>query len=194
MSDTIKFDKKCIPTSEYVFMEVLNRNNKMQIGDILIPNSAYANDRLGFYKVLDVGETAKNAYGLNPGDFVVADRLAQCQKTEPYCLMKYVNVIARTNETNDKFSPLRNMVFVKDEINTTQDVGGVLVNNYNKKLNCGKVVAMNLDAEIKTKVPYEIGDTVLLAKGGDSFQVGHEHVFIYKYDMICGMIAEDNGK
>ena len=186
MSDTLKFDRKCVPAADYVVMRTLDRGDDLDMGGIYLTKSEFANDRLGFYRVEAVGKNAAKEYGLKEGDYVVADRLAQVCKTEPVAVMKYVNVIARTNETNDKFSPLRNMVFVQDKDDSVEDVGGILVTNYSKQLRMGKIVSMNLDPNIE--VPYKVGDEVMLVKGGDSFQVGSEHVWIYKHDMIACVV------
>ena len=186
---TIHFDRKCIPASEYVVLRVIERNDSMSLGGILISEGAYSNDRLGFYRVEEVGETAAGEYGLKRGDYVLADRLAQVYKTSPIAVMKYVNVIAKTNSENSQYSPLKNMVFVKDERNATQNVGGILVNNYSAQVRVGEVVAMNIDESVK--VPFGIGDKVMLSKGGDSFQIGTEHVYIYKHDMIVCVVKEE---
>jgi len=185
---TIHFDKKCIPASEYVVLRVIDRNDNMALGGILISEGSYSNDRLGFYRVEEVGEKAAEEYGLKKGDYVLADRLAQVYKTSPIAVMKYVNVIVRTNADNTQYSPLKNMVFVKDEKNTTQNVGGILVNNYSAQVRVGEVVAMNIDDSVR--VPFKVGDRVMLSKGGDSFQIGTEHVFIYKHDMIVCVVKD----
>ena len=186
MSDTMRFDRKCVPAADYVVLRVLDRGDDLDMGGIYLTEGEYANDRLGFYRVEAVGGHAAAEYGLKEGDYVVADRLAQVCKTEPVAVMKYVNVIARTNETNDRFFPLRNMVFVKDDDGSVDDVGGILVSNYSKQLRLGKVVDMNLDPDVE--VPYRVGDQVMLVRGGDSFQVGSEHIWIYKHDMIACMV------
>jgi co-chaperonin GroES (HSP10) len=188
MAATINFNKKCIPATDYVVLRVIDRNDNMKMGGILLSKNNFSNERLGFYQVEEVGENAHNEYGLEKGDYVVADRLAQCYPTEPICVMKYVNVIAKTNKDNSQYSPLKNMVFVKDEVNTTQNINGILVNNYNKSLKIGEVVSMNISDDIT--VPYKKGDKVMLSKGGDSFQIGTEHVYIYKYDMIVAKVEE----
>lgn len=189
MGATINFNKKCIPSSDYVVLRVIDRNENMSLGGILLANKNYSNDRTGFYQVEEVGENAHKEYGLEKGDYVIADRLAQCYPTEPICVMKYVNVIAKTNSENSQYSPLKNMVFVRDEKDTTQNVNGVLVNNYNKSLKIGEIVSMNISDDIS--VPYKKGDKVMLSKGGDSFQVGNEHVYIYKHDMIVAKVEEN---
>ena len=194
MSGTIEFDKKCIPTSEYVVLRIINRNDKFNAGGIMLPSTAYSNDRLAFGKIEEVGKKAFEEYGVKKDDYVVFDRLATAYQTEPVAVIKYVNIIAKTNEENTTFSPLKNMVFVQDESDTTQNVGGILVNNYNKQLRIGKVVAINLDPEIEKDIPYKKGDTVMLSKGGDSFQVGDQHVFIYKHDMVVCKVEEKESK
>jgi hypothetical protein len=84
------------------------------------------------------------------------------------------------------------MVFVKDDPHKATDVGGFLVNNYKKQLNIGEIVAMNIDSDIE--VPFSVGDNVMISKGGDSFQIGTMHIFIYKYDMIvCKVVDEEEG-
>ena len=191
MSGTIEFDKKCIPTSEYVVLRIINRNDKFNAGGIMLPQEVFSNDRLAFGKIEEVGKKAFEEYGIKSGDYVVFDRLATAYQTEPVAVIKYVNIIAKTNEDNTTFSPLKNMVFVQDESNTTQNVGGILVNNYNKQLRIGKVVALNLDPEIEKDIPYKKGDTVMLSKGGDSFSVGDQHVFIYKHDMIVCKVEDE---
>lgn len=186
---TINFNKKCIPSPEYVVLKVIDRQDTLKVGEVLLPNESYSNSRVGFYQVLAVGSTAAEYYGLKEGDYVVADRLAQCYKTKPIAVMKFTNVIAKTDAENKTFSPLKNMVFVKDNPNRTTNVGGFLVSNYDKQLNIGVVVSMNLDDDIE--VPYKVGDHVMIAKGGDSFTIGTEHIFIYKHDMIVCRVDID---
>lgn len=185
-NQVIEFNKKCTPASDYVVLRVINKNNNMNLNGILVAESAYANDRLAFAQVVDVGSNAAKEYGLKKDDYVCYDRLASVYQTEPITVIKYVNIICLTNEDNTRFSPLKNMVFVKDEKDTMQNVKGILVNNYNKQLRIGEVVSMNISEDIS--VPYKKGDKVMLSKGGDSFQVGNEHVFIYKHDMIVAKV------
>ena len=188
MNETIHFDRKCIPAPDYVVLRVIDRHDEFQIGGLFLPTASFQNDRLGFYQIIDLGSNAAKEYGLKIGDYVVADRLAQCYKTEPVAVMKYVNIIAKTDDKNATFSPLRNMVFVKDDPNKTVNVNGFLVTNYNKMLNIGEVVGMNIDPDIE--VPFKVGDNVMLSKGGDSFQIGTLHIWIYKYDMIVCKVED----
>lgn len=187
MASTITFNKKCIPAPEYVVLRIKDRGDNIEIGGILISNSEYSNDRLAHAQVVAVGSKAKEEYGLKEGDWVMYDRLASAYQTHPIAVTKFFNVICKTNETKSQFSPLKNMVFVKDEVNTTQNLDGVLLNNYKKKLNIGKIVAMNVDEE----VPYKVDDDVMISKGGDSLKLGEHHIFIYKKDMIVCRVEEE---
>ena len=190
MSDTIEFNEKCIPAAEYVILKVIDRNDTFDVGGLLMPSTAFSNERVGFYQIVDLGKTAAEEYDLKKGDYVVADRLAQCYKTKPIAVMKYTNILAKTDDQNKTFSPLRNMVFVKDDPHRATDVGGILVNSYNKQLNIGEVVAMNVDKDIE--VPFKVGDNVMISKGGDTFQIGTLHIFIYRYDMIVCKVENKN--
>lgn len=188
MANTIEFNKKCVPATDYVVLRVINRNEEMRLGNVYVASGEFSNERVAYGEVLEVGKNAKTEYGLSVGEYVVFDRLATVAQTAPIALTKYVNIIAKTDKDNKTFSPLRNMVFVKDENDTVTKVGNVLVQNYNKKLNIGRIVAMNIDKDIE--VPYQVGDNVLITKGGDSFQIGDDHVFIYKHDMLCCKVCD----
>ena len=50
---------------------------------------------------------------------------------------------------------------------------------------------MLINLEIEKDIPYKKGDTVMLSKGGDSFQVGDQHVFIYKHDMVVCKVEQE---
>ena len=188
MANTIEFNKKCIPATDYVVLRVINRNEEMRLGNVYVASGEFSNERVAYGEVLEVGKNAEKEYGLAKFDYVVFDRLATVAQTAPIALTKYVNIIAKTDKDNKTFSPLRNMVFVKDENDTVTKVGNVLVQNYNKKLNIGRVVAMNIDNDIE--VPYQVGDNVLITKGGDSFQIGDDHIFIYKHDKLCCKVCD----
>lgn len=154
MANTIEFNKKCTPASEYVVLRVIERNDIVQMGHILIAESEFANEKLAFGQIVDIGKKASEEYALQKGDYVIYDRLATAHQTAPIAVTKYVNIIAKTDATNTEFFPLRNMVFVQDDTETVQMVGKVLVDNYNKKLRLGKVVAMNIDTDIE--VPLQL--------------------------------------
>lgn len=179
----IKLDRKVICGAEFVALRMINKCDNLKIGDIYIPQTSGSNERLGFYLVEDVGTKAKEEYGLNVGDFVLADRLASFGHTEPIAIMRYNNVICKTDQYQSTFSPLRNMLFVKPtNTESITNVNGVYVQNYAEKLNTGIITACNFDKELN--MPFDVGDEVLLVKGGDHVQLGMAEFFIYKHDML----------
>ena len=80
------------------------------------------------------------------------------------------------------------MVFVDHDKNENiTNVGGIYVSNYTEKLNVGTITAMNIDDSIKTV--FNVGDRVMLVKGGDFIQLGDRKFTIYKHDeLICKII------
>jgi hypothetical protein len=84
--------------------------------------------RLGLYIIEDIGSKASEETNLVVGDYVLADRLSSFAHTEPVCLMKYNNVICKTNKDRSAYIPLRNQVFVQhDKKEDVSNVGGVYV-------------------------------------------------------------------
>lgn len=189
MSAKIQFDRKCLPAPDYVVLKVLSQCDKMELDGIEIPDQAFSNDKLGRYVVEAVGSNAEKEYGLAVGDYVVADRLAAVYPSEPICIMKYINVIAKANWNFTKFFPLKNMVFVVPDKKSVSDVGGILVQNYAKDINTGRIVAINLEEGLD--MPYDVGDTVLLSRGADNVQIGGQDFRIYKHDMLVCKIFDD---
>ena len=97
---------------------------------------------------------------------MLADRLASFAHTEPVAVMKYDNIICKTDKDRTDFWPLRNRVFVlHDKHEDFTEVGGVYVAKYDGKLNTGTVMKINVDED--KNLPFEVGDKVMLVKGGD---------------------------
>ena len=69
------------------------------------------------------------------------------------------------------------------------DVGGIAVANYAEKLNTGKITKMNCDED--KKLPFAVGDDVIVTKGADVMQLGDTTLHIFKHDMIiCKIVKE----
>lgn len=187
----IKFDKKVKCGAEFVALRIINKCDNLKIGDIYVPQTSGSNERLGFYLVEDVGTKAAEEYGLRVGDFVLADRLSSFGHTEPIAIMRYNNVICKTDQYQSTFSPLRNMLFVQPtNAEEITNVDGVFVPHYAEKLNTGTIVACNFDKDLN--LPFSVGDEVMLVKGGDHIMLGNNDFFIYKHDMlICKFVKED---
>lgn len=182
------FDKKVKCGAEYVALRVIENGSQIDTGGIVLTESAYQNNKLGFYQIEDVGETAAKEYGLKVGDYVLADRLSIFYKSEPIGIIKYVNIIVKTNKDRTEWYPLKNMCFVEKVPETVKNEGGIYLRNDSEALQIGKITAKNMSDDVV--FPFEVGDKVLLVKGADAIQIGQGITFIYKHDMILCRIED----
>lgn len=186
---TIKFDKKLKCGNDFVAITVIETFNELKIGNIYLADSIAANQRLAFCKVDDVGVNAKKILGIEVGDYVMIDRLATFAWTAPNAVLKYDSVICKTNDTMTDFYPLKDVAFIEPDIKSdTTDINGVLVTNYDKRLNTGTISKMGFDTS--NEYPFKVGDKVMLVKGGDEVSLGKTKIFIYKKDMIVCTIED----
>lgn len=187
---TIKFDKKLKCGNDFVAVEVLDVLNTAKVGNIYLPDSFGANARLAHCRVADVGIKAKEKLGIEVGDYVMIDRLSTFAWTAPSAVLKYDSVIMKTNDNKSEYYPLKDTAFIEpDQKEDATDVNGVLVVNYDKRLNLGTVIKKSFD---KTdEYPFDVGDKVMLVKGGDIVDLGEKKIYIYKKDMIVCTV-EDN--
>lgn len=187
--DIIKFDKKVKCGPEFVALRIIENCNDLKVGSIWLPDMTDINGRLAFCRIEDVGEKSAEEYGIQAGDYVMIDRLSTFAHTAPVCVCKYNNVICFTNETNTEFKPLKNMIFVEPDNKTEiSNIGGIYVSNYEDKLNTGIITDMNCEQELK--LPFNIGDRVILTKGADMVSIGSKTLYIYKPDMLVCKIEE----
>ena len=186
---TIKFDKKLKCGKDFVAVRVIDLQNNTKIGSVYLPDSYMNNGRLAHCLVEDVGEGAKDKLGIKPGDYVMIDRLATFAWTAPTAALKYDSVICKTNESKSEFYPLKDMLFVEpDSKNDTTEVNGVIVLNYEKRLNTGTVTKVGFDKS--EEYPFGVGDKVMLVNGGDVVDMGEKKVHIFKKDMIVCTIED----
>lgn len=172
---------------EYVSVRIIENCDELKVGSIWLPQTAEANGRLAFAKVENVGHIAAEKHGLKEGDYVMIDRLATFAHTAPVAALKYDSVICFADKDQAEYSPLKNMLFVEpDEKEDMTKVDNIYVMNYADKLKLGTITKMNCDEALK--LPFKVGDKVLLAKGGDHVQVNGRDLFIYKHDMIVATV------
>lgn len=185
----IKFEKKLTCGPDFVAVTILENGEEQRYGNIVLPDSYQANGRLAFVKVEDVGSNAKEKLGIDAGQYVMIDRLATFAHTAPTAALKYDSVICIANEDKSDFFPLKDTMFVeKDEKDDVSNVGGIYVQNYADKLNTGKIVKIGFDAT--DEYPFNVGDRVMMVKGGDMLQLSDKVVHIFKKDMIVCTIAD----
>ena len=187
---TIEFDKKVVCGPEFVAVRILENCDELRVGTIWLPAMSESNARMAHCIIEDVGTKAAEEYGIKTGDYVMIDRLSTFAHTAPVAVLKYNNVICKTNADKSEFFPLRNMIFVEpDQKGEVTDVGGIAVANYAEKLNTGKITKMNCDED--KKLPFAVGDDVIVTKGADVMQLGDTTLHIFKHDMIiCKVVKE----
>lgn len=186
---TIKFDKKLKCGKDFVAVRVIDLQDTTKIGSVYLPDSYMNNGRLAYCQVEDVGEGAKEKLGIEVGDYVMIDRLATFAWTAPVAALKYDSVICKTNEGKTEFFPLKDMLFVEPEAkDNTTEVNGVVVLNYDKRLNLGTITKMGF--EKSSEYPFGVGDKVMLVNGGDVVDFGETKVHIFKKDMIVCTVEE----
>ena len=184
-----KFDKKCKCCPEFVAVRIIDNCDDLKVGSIYLPSTSKLNERLAHCIIEDVGVTAAEKYGIAAGDYVYIDRLSTFAHTAPVALLRYENVIMKTNKDKTEFFPLKNMVFVEpDDKEHLTNVGGIYVPDYQDKLNIGTVTAENCTPE--TKLELKVGDKVLVTKGADVVFLGDKKIHIYKHDMIICKILD----
>lgn len=187
---TIQFDKKLKCGNDFVAVTVLDVQDEAKVGNVYLPDSYMSNGRLAHCKVEDVGVEAKSKLGIEVGDYVMIDRLSTFAWTSPSAALKYDSVICKTNESKTEFFPLKDSLFVEpDQKDNMTEVGGLLIANYDKRLNLGTVVKTNF--EKTDEYPFEVGDRVMMVKGGDLLDTGDVKIHIFKKDMIVCTV-EDN--
>lgn len=187
--NTIEFDKKLKCGKDFVAVTVIDTEDELKVGNVYLPDSYASNERLAFCKVEDVGAGAKEKLGVDVGDYVMIDRLATFAWTAPSAALKYDSVICKTNAEKSEFFPLKDTMFVEpDEKDGTTNVGNLVVVNYDKRLNLGTIVKMGF--EKSDEYPFEVGDKVMLVKGGDMIDISGMKIHIFKKDMIICTVEE----
>lgn len=187
---TIDFDKKLVCGPEFVAVRIIDNCEDLKVGNIWLPQSAESNGRLARAVVENVGSKAAEEYGLAVGDIVMIDRLSTFAHTAPVAALKYNNVICKTNIDGTEYFPLKNMLFVEPERKDDMaKVNSIYVpGSYDGKLNLGTITKMNCDEELK--LPFKVGDKVMLTKGADVVQINQTKLYIYKHDMIVATVED----
>ena len=186
---TIKFDKKLKCGKDFVAVRVIDVQNEMKVGNVYLPDSFASNGRLAHCQVEDIGVGAREKLGVEAGDYVMVDRLATFAWTAPTAALKYDSVICKTNEDKSDYFPLKDTLFVEpDHKDSMVEVNGILVANYDKRLNLGTITKVGF--EKSDEYPFGVGDKVMLVKGGDLLDTGDVKIHIFKKDMIVCTVED----
>ena len=181
------FDEKVECGTIYVALRQLEENREINIGGFVLSEKSLSNEKLGLFRIESIGSIAKEETGLEVGDVVFADSLAAFYHSEPVCLMRYDNVILKTNETKDDFWPLANKIVVEADVSETTKVGGIWMQREDV-VKTGVIIKQNLK---KPEIwPFKIGDRILLtSKGGTLVKFGMRHLYIYNgEDILCKIL------
>lgn len=182
-----QFDGKVIPGPIYVALREIESGETIDAGGFYLNSKAFANDKLGVYKIEAIGSEAAETTGLVVGDYVYADRLATFYNSTPLALIDYRNIIFKTNETKSAVYPLKNRIIVEEIKDEVKDSGGFFV-AATAKPRLGKIVQMDIEPGV---YPYELGDIVMLVKDGDLVNISGKTLLIYEPGkIICKVIEE----
>jgi len=172
-----------------VALRIIDIGSERKVGEIIVQESAELNNRVGRYEVIAVGEEASEEYGLQVGDYVMADRLAVYYDTGPICVMDYNNVIYKVDENGAHPEPLKGMVFTeeikKDDI---YKEGGLFIASRTNHVPIGLITKMNID---EVKYPdINIGDQIIMTDGADICIISNKKIRIYKPYMIIAKVED----
>lgn len=185
----IQFDKTLKCGADFVSVKIIENGEQQHYGNIILPDTYEANGRLAFAEVMDVGVNAHEKLGIVVGDYVMIDRLATFAHTAPSAALKYDSVICKANKDKSDFFPLKDTLFVEnDQKDETINVGGVYVQNYADRLNTGTILKVGFEAN--ESYPFNVGDHVMMVKGGDMIKLSDKVVHIFKKDMIVCTIED----
>ena len=168
---------------KYVLLETIDIADKVDVNGFYIPTASMTNVRLGKYKVISVGDIAKNEYGINVNDIVYADRLACINWRSKNPFIEYTNIIYGYNEETDSYVPFNNMIIVESDEKFKKQTNGLFTYTDNS-IPLGTVIESN-----STK--FKRGDIILLPLGGDVVQFNNRVLHIYKDTDIHSMYVND---
>jgi co-chaperonin GroES (HSP10) len=177
------YDKNLTPLSESrkVVLRMIDNGITRLAGDIIIPESAEMNNRMGRYSVEDYSDKSHDEYGIVSGDIVLADRLSVYYDTNPVCVIDYENIICGIDGDGDPY-PFKGMVFVKSMNAVNREIDGIMLSDIsNSELPLGKVVASS------SKI-IKVGSYIPLSQGADRVTVLGENLSIYKEDMVIATV------
>ena len=194
---TTFFDEKVVCNSEFVSLRSCAnpKDNTFKNSGIYFTDNDFVNSKLGLYVVENLGEKAKEETGLEIGDYVLADKLAIFYKSYPVGILRYDNIIVKTNADKSEFYPMKDKVFVKVggnvskiEQNESEDdyVDFVIPQHLDKNSpKTGFVTAFNVKNKDNFKLA--VGDEVLLSRLADAVELpSGDTILIYNYpDILC---------
>jgi co-chaperonin GroES (HSP10) len=182
------FDKKLrIVSKDKVALRAFVKNTERIIGGIYLLEKFDINMRMNKYEITDIGTKAAEETGLKIGDIVCADALARFYDTFPVSVIKYENIIFRTNKSDTKIYPLRNMVIVELDKLVEDNKNGIVV--MTDLLPVGTITHINVDKNKKCQL--KVGDKILITNECDLVVYKGKKLYIFKYNDIVAKVEEE---
>ena len=101
----MEVNEKTKPVGDIVLLKKLVPTLDKKYGDIFIPHSSDKNCSMGVAEIVDMGDKAKQATGLNKGDYVLYDYYSVFGNNKDYVVTRAENLIARiTKEEADNYT------------------------------------------------------------------------------------------
>lgn len=91
----MEINKTTKPVGDVVLLKKLVPTLDKKYGDIFIPHSSDKNCSMGVAEIVDMGDKAKQATGLNIGDFVLYDYYSAFGNYPEYVVTRGENILAR---------------------------------------------------------------------------------------------------
>ena len=101
----MEINEKSKPVGEMVLLKKLVPTLDKKYGDIFIPHTSDKNCSMGVAEIVDMGDKAKQATGLNNGDFVLYDYYSVFSNNPEYVVTRAENLIVRlTKEEAENYT------------------------------------------------------------------------------------------
>lgn len=101
----MEINEKTKPVGDILLLKKLVPTLDKKYGDIFIPHTSNKNNSMGVAEIVDMGDKAKQATGLNNGDFVLYDYYSAFGNYPEYIVTRAENIIARiTKEEADDYT------------------------------------------------------------------------------------------
>lgn len=99
----MEINEKTKPVGDIILLKKLVPTLDKKYGDIFIPHTSDKNNSMGVAEIVDMGEKAKEATGLNIGDFVLYDYYSAFGNYPRYVVTRAENILVKLTkeEAND---------------------------------------------------------------------------------------------
>ena len=196
----IRFDNEnVVPASDCVVIKIHDSDTlSSKSSGFIIGNDSLRNLRVGFAKIIKIGEEAKLKTGLKEGSWTFYDKLSTFYHTEPIAILRYSGLIMESNPEKTKYRAMAGRCIVQ-EVNKEDEKGGFIIPT-SDEMKIGVIKSITPPYTVNPDAyPFKIGDKILLTKEecdilhgfkGDSELDPSKPILIYKTDSIICKIND----